>query len=239
MTTATVPEVVTPPPKGRGDYSWLATAVKALEPGVGITLDPVDWSVYQAVLTARNEWSRKVFIWYHRGSLVIMPTAGRHERWKKLLARLLEMIAFARGVPLVAYGNMTIAREDVDTGLEPDECYYVQRAAQVLADRELDFTADPPPDLAIEVENTRRLGGKTDIYAALGIPELWRFDGTRLRFFRLTAEREYAEITYSLAFPWLTADLSAFLARVGTIDDTALCRELYDWVQATHPAPQA
>ena len=38
--------------------------------------------------------------------------------------------------------------------------------------KKINFKVDPPPDLAIEVEVTRKLLDKTDIHAAFGVPEL-------------------------------------------------------------------
>ena len=41
----------------------------------------------------------------------------------------------------------------------------------------IDLTLDPPPDLAIEIDMTSPSIPRLPIYCALGIPEVWRFDG--------------------------------------------------------------
>ena len=67
--------------------------------------------------------------------------------------------------------------ETVDRGLEPDDCYYLANAAKVRNWATLDLERDPPPDLALEVEITRSCLNRMGVYAGLGVPEVWRFDG--------------------------------------------------------------
>jgi Uma2 family endonuclease len=232
MTTATAPAPAahsTAP-----EFEWLEAAVARLAPGQRLTFEPVPWGLYDRVLAARDQSRRGVRVAFDRGRLELRTVTNVHERWKGVLARLLETLALALRVPVVASGNLTVRRQDLDRGLEPDECYYVQNAARMAAIRNLDFTRDPPPDLAVEIEITHGIGGKLDVYAALGVPEVWRFDGARLTFLRLTPGRQYEEAPASLAFPTLTAaDLGRYLARAGTVDDTTLCWEFFDWVRQT------
>jgi len=75
--------------------------------------------------------------------------------------------------------------------LEPDECYYVAHAADVAAKDKLDLRIDPPPDLAIEVEISPPDVARVPIYAALGVPEVWRYDEEGLRPMRRTRSGTY------------------------------------------------
>ena len=84
---------------------------------------------------------------YLRGALELMSPSRLHEDVKTRLARLLELWALERDVPLYGYGSTTFRVEPRERGLEPDECYVVgQPMAEV-------------PELAIEVvaEGPRRL----------------------------------------------------------------------------------
>ena len=55
-------------------------------------------------------------------------------------------------------------------------------------------TADwPLPDLAIEIDMSRSQVDRPGIYAALGVPEVWRFDGETVRIDRLGPDGTYAE----------------------------------------------
>ena len=62
-------------------------------------------------------------------------------------------------------------------GLEPDECFYLEHELQMRGKRDFDLSVDPPPDLAIEVDISRSSLNKLSIYADLGVPELWLYDG--------------------------------------------------------------
>ena len=76
---------------------------------------------------------------------------------------------------------MTIRRSVLERGFEPDNCYYVQHEPQMWDKKKINFKVDPPPDLAIEVEVTRKLLDKMGIYAAFRVPELWCWSGNTLR----------------------------------------------------------
>ena len=64
----------------------------------------------------------------------------------------------------------TLRRIDLDDGVEPDSSFYIAHEREMRVKRILDLTVDPPPDLAIEVEVTRRLGARKTIYRELGVP---------------------------------------------------------------------
>ena len=96
---------------------------------------------------------------------------------------------------------MTCKREDIEKGFEPDNCFYVQNEPRMWQKMEIDLTIDPPPDLAIEIEMTRSAIKKiTSIYAAFGVPEVWRFDGNKLQAYELI-EGGYQPRESSLCFP--------------------------------------
>ena len=71
-------------------------------------------------------------------------------------------------------GSTTISREDLDRAAEPDCADYIDHQPQV-AGRRIDFATDPPPDLVVEVISTSTDLDKNRLYAALGVPELWRY----------------------------------------------------------------
>ncbi|MEM7204057.1 MAG: Uma2 family endonuclease [Planctomycetota bacterium] len=76
-------------------------------------------------------------------------------------------------------GSTTWRREDLDRGLEPDECYWVENEPNVRGRRELDLRVDPPPDLPIEVDVHASSVDRVKIYAALGCRGGWRSTGAR------------------------------------------------------------
>ena len=53
-------------------------------------------------------------------------------------------------------------------------------AARMRARDEIDLTVDPAPDLVIEVDLTPFSLNKLLIFAALGVNEIWWYDGRQL-----------------------------------------------------------
>src|SRR3954447_26703253 len=141
-----------------------------------MTLDNISWDLYEDMLEAIGE--RPIHMTYDRGRLEIVTVSQLHEKVKTAIARLLEAYADAMEIDMEGLGSTTFKRKDLLRGLEPDECYYVAHAADVAGKNKLDLKVDPPPDLAIEVEVEISPPdvARVPIYAALGVPEVWRYD---------------------------------------------------------------
>ncbi len=57
-------------------------------------------------------------------------------------------------------------------GKEPDNAFYIgENERRMRKNKTLDLTVDPPPDVAIEVDNTRNSKRALAIYARVGVPE--------------------------------------------------------------------
>jgi Uma2 family endonuclease len=196
-----------------------------------IVLYDVGWRVYELLLEAVGE--RNIRLTYDDGNLEIMTLSLSHENWKKRIARLIEMLSFELNVPILSVGAITCKREDLDKGLEPDESYYIQHEVQMRGKEEIDLESDPPPDLVVEIDISYRAIKREKIYAAMGVPEVWRFDGTRLHALQLAPNGQYQPTQVSLAFPSLQlGDVERFLKLYPTRDETSVIREFRDWVRA-------
>jgi Uma2 family endonuclease len=102
----------------------------------------------------------------------------------------------------------------------------------VRGKKRLDLKRDPPPDLVVEIDITHRAIDREEIYAALGVPEIWRFDGHRLEGLRLGKDGRYRRAAKSLALPFLRlSDVERFLKKVPDADETSVMREFRDWVR--------
>jgi len=199
-----------------------------------VTLQNASWELYQSML--REIGDGHIRLTYDQGRLEIMSPSGFHEDIKKALARLIEAYADAAGIDIQGLGSTTFDRDDLQKGLEPDECYYIANAARIIGKREIDATIDPPPDLAIEVDLSPPGVAKQPIYAALGVPEIWRYDGRRLICLHRTVENatgaRYMPAEKSLSFPLLApADLGRFLELALTAGQSAAVRELRAWMK--------
>ncbi len=188
-----------------------------------VVLEHVSWATFEGLLADLAGPGGRIT--YDGGRLEIMSPSSKHEQGKKLLARLIEAYTEERGIDLESRGSTTFKRADVLKGLEPDECYYVQHAGAIRGKERLDLSADPPPDLALEVEVSTRVVARLPIYAALGIPELWRYDGRTLTVERLRDAGDYHPVDRSAALPDLPLDeVRRALARGGQESETAIVR---------------
>src|SRR5207248_3152347 len=97
------------------------------------------WQDYERALAERDRLGRRYRITYDRGVLEIMPNSAAHERWKKLIACLLEAYCVTAGIPFAGLGQWTCRREDLDRGVDPDECYYVGNEPLVRGRTDLDL----------------------------------------------------------------------------------------------------
>jgi Uma2 family endonuclease len=171
-----------------------------------VTLPDVSWEFYQSAL--REVGDGHVRLTYDEGRLEIMSPSGFHERVKTVIGRLIEAYAEETGLNVEGYGSTTFAREDLQKGLEPDECYYIANFQAIVNKRNIDLSIEPPPDLAIEIDLSRPGVSRQPIYAALGVPEIWRYDGRRLMCLHRVVEKvtgaRYVPADRSLSFPDLS-----------------------------------
>ncbi|MGD9853831.1 MAG: Uma2 family endonuclease [Planctomycetaceae bacterium] len=194
-----------------------------------IVLHGVSWELYEQLLHEIN--NHRLRHSYSDGILEIMVISYGHERPKSIITRLIETFTEELDIPLISAGNTTLKSQLKEKGLEPDECYYVAHAEQMVGRTELDIETDPPPDLSIEIDITRTVLNRLDIYAALGVPEIWRYHKGQLEVFVLD-EEGYVSRQESRAFPFLPLDeLSAFLETGQKLTDTERVKQFRRWVR--------
>lgn len=220
----------------------MATITEQVNPTVGeqltepnlYVLYDVSWEFYEACLKELGE--RNIRLTYDRGTLEFMSPSEKHDRPKRLLGRLIEALTEELGIEIRSEGSTTWRSEEKERGLEPDECYYVEHEPLVRGRETIDPAVDPPPDLAVEVEVTRRFVDRLGIYAALGVREIWRHWGDRFRVFVLGDDGEYREADRSPSFPFLPIDeVNRFLARRNEMGETAWVRSFREWLRQMKP----
>jgi Uma2 family endonuclease len=197
-------------------------------------LSGISWETYERLL-AEHEGRQSPRFTYDRGELEIMVISFEHEEVNRLLHDLFTALAEERGIDFVNAGSTTLKREDLDRGFEPDTCIYIRNAARVRGKRRIELPRDPPPDLVIEVDITNPSIDKMEIYMAMGVAEVWRYDATSLRFFALEG-RKYVARGESGVLPGLTAErASRFLEDARSETRTVWARKVREWAKA-HPA---
>jgi Uma2 family endonuclease len=194
-----------------------------------LRLSGIPWETY--VLFSDGLGERHIRVTYDRGEMEVMSPSFRHENRKKLLGRLVEVLTEEMNIDIASAGSMTCRREVLERGLEPDDCYWIEHESLVRDREDIDLDVDPPPDLALEIEISRSTLNRMAIYAALCIPEVWRWDGELLRVHLLTAKGTYRQSDRSKAFPFLPLDgFSEFLVRTD-VSETQLVRSFRAWVR--------
>ena len=188
----------------------------------------VDWNVYEGILRALGDHRTRVT--FDGRNIELMSPLSIHEFYIRMFDRLLAMLASEVRLPLRNGGSTTFRREDVERGLEPDSCFWIQSDLVIRGKRELDLTVDPVPDLAIEIEISRSALDRMAIYAKLGIPEVWCFDGESLRIHILQPNGIYTESPTSRCLPQLPVrEMVPFLQPDDEVDDTTRVRQFVEW----------
>jgi len=161
-------------------------------------IENVRWETYVALSDDRR--GNVPRITYDQGLMELMSPKKEHEKIKTLLGRLVAAYAEAIGIETDSVASTTFRREDLGRGFEADESYYIAHAVAMRAKDEIDLNVDPPPELVIEVEMTSSAICKLELFASLGIAEVWRHDGNHLRLYHLSND-SYQEINASIVLP--------------------------------------
>src|SRR5271169_1204494 len=83
----------------------------------------VEWERYRGFADFVGELH--VRLTYDRGNLEFMTLSHGHERLSNLLGRFVEILTEELDRPIQSGGSTTFNREDLERGLEPDQCYYL------------------------------------------------------------------------------------------------------------------
>ncbi|MCI0392175.1 MAG: Uma2 family endonuclease [Acidobacteria bacterium] len=206
-------------------------AIETLPPETPLTMTDVSWDEYVRIADEIGE-RPGVRVTYDQGRLEIMTLSPEHEGPSRLFTHLISVIVEEIGADYISLGSTTLRLQVIEGGLEADDCYYIGDFAAVAGKKRLDLKVDPPPDLAVEVDISHGSRSKFRIYAGLKVKELWRCDGKKVEFYRLSGDH-YVEIDSSDLFSFLRPDvLPDFLEQGLNEGIVAMRRAFRDWVKA-------
>jgi Uma2 family endonuclease len=195
-----------------------------------VVLPCVSWETYERLLTDDEE-RRVPRMTYDQGVLELVTPSTPHEEDALVFAHLIFIVAANLSIPIRSVGSTTFRRKDLERGFEPDASFYVQNEERIRGKRQIDLTADPPPDIILEMEMSRSALDKLPLFASMGIPEVWRCDGQRVTILILEQNR-YRESSNSLALPALTSEvLTRFLAESRTMLSPDWFEAVSEWAR--------
>ena len=204
--------------------------IQKLPPDATLVLRHVTWEQYEELLDAVGE-AEGLRISYDRGTLRIMTLSARHEKYSRLVEKMIGLLSVRLRIKVLSFGSATMKKRPKEKGSEPDGCFYVQSADLIGAKEDIDFSVDPLPDIAVEIDIHHDSQAKLSIYAALGIREAWRYDGREMKIYHLQ-DGNYIPAESSIALPVLTAGiLTGFLTRSQRENQYETLLAFEEWLQ--------
>src|SRR6266542_4229854 len=186
------------------------TVATPRSPADRVIIEDVSWETYAAFLKDLEHRSSPRLS-FDQGVLEIVTPHLEHESVNRVLATIVEIALEEFDIDFENAGSTTLKREALKRGCEPDSSFYIQHIESVRHRARVDMDVDPPPDLLIEVDLTKDSHDKLPLYAALCVPEVWRYEDT-LEIWILDQGR-YTRSHMSLALPALTEDMVTHLVQ--------------------------
>lgn len=197
-----------------------------------VILNHLSWETFQQMLLELGE-TRSSRLAYDQGMLEIMTPLGEHEHSKCLIDDFVRIMADELDLNIKKMGSLTLKKEGIKKGVEPDACYSLKNEPLVRHKQDIQLDVDPAPDLVLEIDMSSSSLNKFPIYAALGIAEIWRYNGRELISLILNHENQNYKISpYSLAFPWLElAQIPPFIQQSLRDGETKTLKDFRLWVR--------
>lgn len=194
-------------------------------------LHDVPWAIYEALRD--SETNRHVRMTYDSGTLELLSPGQKRNQYGVRFGFLLVQLGSVLGFKCKALAATTWKNPEVLKGKEADACFYLANCERVRG-KLIDLREDPPPDLAIEVEMSRGDLDPLEIYAALRVPEVWRFDGRDLHIHERQADGSYLDRPESPSLPFLKPGVlvRCMNRSVELDDDVAWTEEIRRWAAA-------
>jgi Uma2 family endonuclease len=200
-----------------------------LTPGQRIVLRDVNWQQFEDILEELGD-HRSSRLAYFKGTLEIVAPLPKHEQAKVVISDLFKILLDELDMNWEQLGSTTFKRKEMQAGIEPDDCFYIQNHALMIGRERIDLSVDPPPDLALEIDITSKT--QLSAYEALQVPEIWRYEKGRLQINTLQ-DGQYIESQTSLTFPDfpVVEGISRFLEMSRTAGTRPALKAFRQWVR--------
>jgi Uma2 family endonuclease len=205
------------------------TATLLAPPDEIIRLSGISWKTYETLLEELSD--RRFRLTYNRGNLEIMAPSPEHELSKEVLGRFIDTIAEEFDVNIYPLGSTTFKQSEL-SGAEPDKCFYIRNIAAVQGKRRLDMEEDPAPDLVLEIDITSSSLNRLQVYADLGVTEVWIYNGESLIIQQLQNGTYIVSQTSQFFANLSIPEVASWLQRSTTMDYLALVKAFRGWVRS-------
>jgi Uma2 family endonuclease len=205
------------------------TAILLAPPNEIINLSGISWQTYETLLEELRD--RRLRLTYNRGNLEIMAPSPEHEFSKKVMGRFVETLAEESAIQIYPLGSTTFKRPQL-SGAEPDECFYISNIDAVRGKKRLDLTDDPAPDLVVEIDVTSPSNNRLQVYADLGVAEVWIYDGESLVIQQLQNGIYLTSPTSRFFLNIPIPEIAGFLQQAESIDYLELVKAFRQWVRS-------
>jgi Uma2 family endonuclease len=219
------------PPNRTGEPLTPPPELGAVEDIPSLILPNIRWQTYEALLLDLKN-TRRVRVAYDQGTLELITPSQEHESYSLCIHDCIVLLADELNLNLMQLGSSTLKIKEIQRGLEPAQCYYIQNEPRVRNKLKIDLSLNPPPDLIVEVDITSGSLNKFPIYQSLKIPEIWRYRRRGLEIFELQGE-EYLQRDFSPTFSPIavTTAIPEFIQKSPSMGEMAALRAFRTWVK--------
>ena len=204
-----------------------------------IVVPNATWTLYESFVNNLPE-STPIRTAFDGRSMEIMVKGPVHDHFARFLEQFIVTIAGSLGIRILFLGETTWIRPELARGIESDNCYYfdlekIATASSLISRRVNDVAGYPNPDLAIEVDISPPQADRQAIYAAMGVTELWSFDGQVLTIRRLDENGRYQIVERSGFLRVRAGQVPRWLTAEAVSDYGAWVRRVREWAEKELP----
>jgi Uma2 family endonuclease len=207
-------------------------AIEHLPPGAMLVVNGVSWEEYEALLDELED-RPGVRVTFDRGRIQAVSPRRKHDQCAALIDLMVVFAARVLGLPVEVFRTTTLRQPEQERGVEADCCFYIANAHRVSGRDTFDLKTDPPPDIAVEIDMSTDSPAKLPIYAGLGVPEVWVYDGRRMRILQLLDDGSgYGDVARSKFLECLTVEvLERYLELSKTTGQSELLSDFLAWLE--------
>jgi Uma2 family endonuclease len=106
-------------------------------------LSNISWHTFKTMLAEMGS-NRSTRLAFDSGTVEIMTPLMSHENSNRLIEGFVVILFEELGLEFKRTGSLTMKRDDLERGAEPDSSYYIQNEPLVRDKEQINLTEDPP-----------------------------------------------------------------------------------------------